>query len=86
MTLFRLRLALFGPRSREGPGSHFRTLFATFGPKGPNDPCSRARDSQKSCVFAIGNEIVSNSIQKGPVSVTVMSAVNRAVPSGGFHC
>ena len=25
----------------EGRGTHFRTLFATFGPKGPNDPCSR---------------------------------------------
>ena len=29
-----------GPR---GPGIHFPTLFATLGPKGPNDPCSRPR-------------------------------------------
>ena len=23
------------------PGTHFPTLFATLGPKGPNDPCNR---------------------------------------------
>ena len=32
-----------GPR---GAGTHFRTLFPTLGPEGPNDPCSRARESQ----------------------------------------
>ena len=42
LTLFRLRFGLLGPRGREGPGTHFeiRTLFATFGPKGPSDRCS----------------------------------------------
>ena len=32
-----------------GPGAerpHFRTLFPTLGPKGPNDPCSRSRASR----------------------------------------
>ena len=47
MTLFRLRFELFGPRGREGPGTHFRTLFATLGPKGPNDPCSGQKFSQR---------------------------------------
>ena len=45
LTLFRLRFGLFGRWGRDSLGTHFRTLFATFGPKGPNDPCSRARDS-----------------------------------------
>ena len=45
-TLFRLRFRLFGPRGREAPGTLFRTLFPTLGPRGPNDPCSRARESQ----------------------------------------
>ena len=31
---------LFGPWGREAPGTHFRTLFPTLGPKGPSDPCS----------------------------------------------
>ena len=39
LTLFRLCFGLLGPRGRKGPGTHFLTLFATFGPKGPNDPC-----------------------------------------------
>ena len=30
----------------KGPGTHFRTLLATFGPKGPNDPCSEQKFSQ----------------------------------------
>ena len=46
LTLFRLRFGLFGPWGRKGPGTHFRTLFATFGPKGPNDPCSGQKFSQ----------------------------------------
>ena len=37
---------LWGPRCREAPGTHFRIFSATLGPKGPNDPCSRARESQ----------------------------------------
>ena len=32
-----------GPR---GPGNSFSALFPTLGPEGPNDPCSRARESQ----------------------------------------
>ena len=36
----------WAPGSR-GPGNSFRTLLATLGPKGPNDPCSRARESQR---------------------------------------
>ena len=47
LALFRLRFGLFGPGGREGPGTRFRTLFATFGPKGPNDPCSGQKFSQK---------------------------------------
>ena len=43
---FRLRFGLFGPPRPRGPGNSFRTLLATLGPKGPNDPCSRARESQ----------------------------------------
>ena len=43
LTLFRLSFGLFGPW---GPGTHFRTLFATFGPKCPNDPCSGQKFSQ----------------------------------------
>ena len=31
------RFRLFGPRAAP-PRTHFRTLFPTFGPKGPNDP------------------------------------------------
>ena len=46
LTLFRLSFGLFGPWGREGPGTHFRTLFATFGPKGPNDPCRGQKFSQ----------------------------------------
>ena len=46
LTLFRLRFRLFGPRGREAPGTHFRTLFPTLGPKGPNDLCSRQKFSQ----------------------------------------
>ena len=46
LTPFRLRFRLFGPRGQEAPGTHFRTLFLALGPKGPNDPCSRARESQ----------------------------------------
>ena len=29
------------------PGTHFRTLFSSLGPKGPNDPCSSSMDSQE---------------------------------------
>ena len=43
LTLFRLRFALFGPCGREGPGAHFRTLFATFGPT-PGIPNMTARE------------------------------------------
>ena len=46
LTLFRLCLGLFGLRGRKGPETYFRTLFATFGPKGPNDPCSGQKFSQ----------------------------------------
>ena len=46
LTLFRLRFGLFGPWGREGPGTHFLTLLATLGPKCPNDPCSRPRESK----------------------------------------
>ena len=35
-----------------GPGALFRTLFATFGPKGPNDPCSGQKFSQSLCAFS----------------------------------
>ena len=47
LILFRLRFGLFGPPGQRGPGHSFRTLFATLGRKGPNDPCSarRARDT-----------------------------------------
>ena len=29
------------------PGTHFPTLFPALGLEGPNDPCSRARESQR---------------------------------------
>ena len=45
LTLFQLRLRLFGPRGREAPELIFR-LFSNFGPEGPNDPCSRAKDHE----------------------------------------
>ena len=31
----------FGALKPRGPGTHFRTVFATLGPKGPKEPCSR---------------------------------------------
>ena len=46
LSLFRLRLRLFGPRGREVLRTHFPILFPTLGPEGPNDPCGRARESQ----------------------------------------
>ena len=46
LTRFRLCFGLFGPPGPRGPGNLFRTLFATLGSKSPNDPCSRARESQ----------------------------------------
>ena len=52
LTLFRLRFGLFGPWGRKGPGTHFRTLFATFGRKGPNDPCSGQKFSQSKGPFS----------------------------------
>ena len=39
-------LDFLDPQGRESPRTLFGTLFATLGPKGPNDPCSRARESQ----------------------------------------
>ena len=51
LTLFRLCFGLFGPRGRKGPGTHFRTLFATLSPKGPNDPCSGQKFSQQKRPF-----------------------------------
>ena len=35
LTLFRLRFRLLGPRGREAPGTHFRTLFPTLGAEVP---------------------------------------------------
>ena len=43
--LFDSVLDFLGPRGRE-PGNSFRTLSGTFTPKGPNDPCGMARESQ----------------------------------------
>ena len=45
LTLFRLCFGLFCALKPRGPGTHLPTLFATLGPKGPNDPCSRSRES-----------------------------------------
>ena len=47
LTLFQLRLRLFGRRGREAPGTHCPTLFPTLGPEGPNDPCSGQKFSQQ---------------------------------------
>ena len=38
LTVFRLHFQLFGPVA-EAPGTHFRTLFPTLSPEGPNDSC-----------------------------------------------
>ena len=46
MTLFQLRFGLFGPPAPRGLGNLFQTLFATSGPKDPNDPCSGPKFSQ----------------------------------------
>ena len=46
-TLCPLRFELFGPRGRESPKTHFPTLFATLGPKGPHDPRSRSREPKR---------------------------------------
>ena len=35
-----------GPQEPKGSRNSFRTLFATLGPKGPSDPCSRPKFSQ----------------------------------------
>ena len=37
---FRLRFRVLGAAGLRGPGTHFRTLFPTLGPEGPNDICS----------------------------------------------
>ena len=51
LPLFRLRFRLFWAWGQEAPGTHFPTLFLTLGPEGPNDPCSRARESQCLSLF-----------------------------------
>ena len=40
LTLFRLRLRLFGPRGREAPGTHFPSLFPILV---PNDPWKKGQ-------------------------------------------
>ena len=37
-----------GPEAERAQKTHFPTLFATLGPKGPNDPCSGQKFSQGS--------------------------------------
>ena len=44
---FSTPFSTFWARGQEAPGTHFPTLFPTLGPEGPNDPCSRARESPK---------------------------------------
>ena len=46
LALCRLPFRLFGSRGREASGTHFRPLFPTLGPKGPNDTCSGQKFSQ----------------------------------------
>ena len=53
LTRFRLRFGLLGALRLRGPGTHFRTQFATLGPKGPNDPCSGQKFSTGSPLSAL---------------------------------
>ena len=46
LTLFRLRSRLFGPRAKRPRELILGSFFPTLGSEGPNDPCSRARESQ----------------------------------------
>ena len=43
--------------------SEFQTLFPTLGPKGPKDPCSRARESQRESEIGSGQV----SARPGPI-------------------
>ena len=53
LTLFGSFLDELGPWGREALGTHFRTLFATLGPKSPNDPCSGQTFSQHKRAFTL---------------------------------
>ena len=48
---FGLGFGLFGTPGAERSGNSFRTLLATLGAKGPNDPCSGQKFSHNLRVF-----------------------------------
>ena len=73
LTRFRLRFGLFGPPLLRGSGNSFQTLFATLGLKGPNDPCSRARQSQLlwlEHLHVLNRPMEASKVQTGTVPVT----------------